>query len=235
MNIIRKSFRNNYNYNIVWWLIGINLLLFALKLFFGNEMAGVINVGSLGLVDMYGRQIDRLAVRVSDIFAMIPAAVMSGWVWSFVTYMFIHGDFGHVFFNMFGLFIFGLHVERQMGSKEFLLYYIVTGALAGVFSFAVYYLTGDYLVPLIGASGALYAVQLAYAVYFPTSVIYIWGILPLRAPVMVLVFTVLSLFFVLTGSGGNVAHLTHLAGFAFGWLYFMLRFGVNPWKRLLLR
>ena len=69
-------------------------------------MAGVINVGSLGLVDMYGRQIDRLAVRVSDIFAMIPAAVMSGWVWSFVTYMFIHGDFGHVFFNMFGLFIF---------------------------------------------------------------------------------------------------------------------------------
>ena len=122
-----------------------------------------------------------------------------------------------------------------MGSKEFLLYYIVTGALAGVFSFAVYYLTGDYLVPLIGASGALYAVQLAYAVYFPTSVIYIWGILPLRAPVMVLVFTVLSLFFVLTGSGGNVAHLTHLAGFAFGWLYFMLRFGVNPWKRLLLR
>ena len=232
MNIIRKPFRNYYNYNLVWWLIGINLLLFALKLFFGNKAAGVIDISSLGMADIYGRQIDRLGLKVSDIFAMIPITVLKGWIWTFVTYMFVHGDFGHIFFNMFGLFIFGLHVERQMGSREFLLYYIVTGALAGIFSFIVYYLTGNYLVALIGASGALYAVQLAYAIYFPTSVIYIWGILPLRAPVMVLVFTLLSLFFVLTGGGGNVAHLTHLAGFGFGWLYFMLRFGVNPWRRL---
>jgi len=164
--------------------------------------------------------------------SMIPAAVMSGWVWTFITYMFMHADFGHVFFNMFGLFIFGLQVENRMGSKEFLLYYLVTGALAGVFSFVMYYLTGNYVVFLVGASGALYAVQLAFAVFNPHAVIYIWGILPLRAPVMVLVFTVLSLMFIVTGRGGNVAHLTHLAGFAFGWLYFLLRFGINPWRRL---
>jgi len=119
-----------------------------------------------------------------------------------------------------------------MGSKEFLLYYLVTGALAGVFSFFVYFLTGELRVFLMGASGALYAVQLAFAVYNPNAIIYIWGILPLRAPIMVLGFTVLSIFFVITGSGGNVAHLTHLAGFGFGWLYFLLRFGVNPWRRL---
>jgi len=235
MNIIKRRFKDFNNYNFVWWLIGINLLFFVLKMIFGNAAAGAIDVSNLGMINIYGNRIDRLALRVSDIFSMIPITVMKGWVWTFVTYMFIHGDFWHVFFNMFGLYIFGIHVERQMGSKEFLLYFLVTGALAGIFSFIVYYLTGNYMVALVGASGALYAVQLAYAIYYPTAVIYIWGILPLRAPVMVLAFTVLSLFFVLTGSGGNVAHLTHLAGFGFGWLYFMLRFGVNPWKRLLLR
>jgi membrane associated rhomboid family serine protease len=119
-----------------------------------------------------------------------------------------------------------------MGSKEFLLYYLLTGIAAGIFSFCAYYVSGNYIVALVGASGALYAVQLAYAVFFPNSIIYIMGILPMRAPVMVLGFTALSLFLQISGRGGNVAHLTHLAGFAFGWIYFLARFGVNPWRRL---
>jgi membrane associated rhomboid family serine protease len=87
-------------------------------------------------------------------------------------------------------------------------------------------------VTLVGASGAIYAVQLAYAILYPNSIVYVMGILPLRAPVMVLGFTALSLLFMITGAQGNVAHLTHLAGFGFGWLYFMARFNVNPWRRL---
>ena len=194
----------------MYWLIGINLFIFAISQFAGTE----------------------IRYRLTLYMSMIPAAVLKGWVWSFITYMFLHADFGHVFFNMFGLFIFGVQVERQMGSKEFLLYYLLTGALAGVFSFIIYYVTGNHVVFLMGASGALYAVQLAYAVINPNAIIYIWGILPLRAPIMVAVFTGLSLFFIVSGRGGNVAHLTHLAGFGFGWLYFILRFGVNPWRRL---
>jgi membrane associated rhomboid family serine protease len=85
---------------------------------------------------------------------------------------------------------------------------------------------------LMGASGAIFAVQLAFAVFFPNSIIYIWGILPLRAPIMVLGFTVLGLFFIVTGMGGNVAHATHLAGFAFGWIYFVVSFGINPWRAM---
>jgi membrane associated rhomboid family serine protease len=119
-----------------------------------------------------------------------------------------------------------------MGSREFLLYYILTGTLAGIFSFVFYCLTGKYVIALVGASGALFAVQLAFAVFFPSSIIYIWGIIPLRAPVMVLGFTALELFFSLTGGRGNVAHLTHLAGFVFGWLYFVIRFGISPWRQL---
>jgi membrane associated rhomboid family serine protease len=163
---------------------------------------------------------------------MIPDAVMHGWVWTFVTYMFIHGGLSHIIFNMLGLFIFGTHVEKQMGSREFLLYYLVTGTFAGILSFVVYYVTRNYVVALMGASGALFAVELAYAVFFPQSIIYIWGIIPLRAPVMVLGYTALELIFSFTRQNSGVAHFTHLAGFAFGWLYFMVRFGVSPWRRI---
>jgi membrane associated rhomboid family serine protease len=166
---------------------------------------------------------------------MIPLMVMEGWVWTFITYMFMHSGFSHVFFNMFGLFIFGTQVERQMGSFEFLLYYFVTGILAGVLSFGIYLLSGSPVIILLGASGAIFAVQLAYAVLFPDSVLYLWGILPLRAPIMVLGFTALELIFSITGANAGVAHLTHLAGFGFGWLYFLARLGINPWRRLIRR
>jgi len=209
MNIIRRPFRYT-NFNAVYWLIGINVLVFAATQLLGQEFRYF------------------LVTRLS----MIPATVTSGWVWTFVTYMFMHGSFSHILFNMLGLFIFGIHVERQMGSKEFLLYYFLTGIMAGVFSFVVYYYTGNRVIMLMGASGALFAVELAYAVFFPDSIIYIWGILPLRAPVMVLGFTALELIFSITGRNSGVAHLTHLAGFAMGWFYFQIRFGVNPWRRL---
>lgn len=130
---------------------------------------------------------------------------------------------------MLALLIFGRQVESGMGTKEFLLYYFSTGILAGVFSFAVYAAAGVN-VALLGASGAIFAVQLAYAALFPRAIIYVWGILPLRAPVMAIGFTALEVFFSVTGLQNGVAHLTHLAGFGFGWLYFLIRFGRNPWK-----
>jgi membrane associated rhomboid family serine protease len=164
---------------------------------------------------------------------MVPEQVIHhGWLWSLVTYMFMHGDFRHVLVNMIGVFIFGIQVERQMGSREFLLYYLLTGMLAGVFSCVVYYFTGGRWTPLVGASGALFAVMLAYAVFFPNSIIYLWGLIPLRAPVMVLGYTALEIIMSITGRRGNVAHFTHLAGFGVGWLYFVIRFGINPWRRL---
>jgi len=208
MSIIRQPFRHE-NYGAVYWLIGINVLIFVATRYLGFR----------GLIYY---------------LSMIPGLVVQrGWIWTFVTYMFVHdiSGFSHILFNMLALFLFGMHVERQMGSREFLLFYFVTGALAGVFSFAVYYLTGTYGVILMGASGAIFAVELAYAVFFPRSIIYLWGILPLRAPVMVLGFTALELASSIFSLNQGVAHLTHLAGFGFAWLYFVIRFGVNPWRQ----
>jgi membrane associated rhomboid family serine protease len=209
MNPLRQPFRYTYK-GAVLWLIGLNVLTFFAGQVFGQRW-------------IFSR------------FAMIPVAVrVNHAFWTFLTYMFLHDGFSHIFFNMFALFVFGFQVERRMGSREFVLFYLLTGVLAGIFSFAVYYLTGSYFVVLLGASGAVFAVQLAYAVFFPDAIIYIWGILPLRAPVLVLGFTALELFFSVTGLAGQVAHLTHLAGFGFAWLYFLLRLGINPlrsWRR----
>jgi membrane associated rhomboid family serine protease len=210
MSIIRRPFRYQ-TFGAVFWLIGINALIYAAGQFLGRNAW----------------------YYLAEHLSMIPFKITQDkWLWTFVTYMFMHGNFRHILFNMLGLLIFGIHVERQMGSKEFLLYYFVTGTLAGVFSFAAYYYTHNYMVALMGASGALFAVELAYAVLFPDSIIYIWGILPLRAPVMVLGYTALELFFSISGGRGNTAHLTHLAGVGFGWIYFLVRFGINPWRRL---
>ena len=209
MNIIRRPFRYR-NDNVVFYLIGINILVYLAQ----RLLLGLPVIGYLSMIPVY--------------------VIRRGWIWQFVTYMFVHdpSSISHILFNMFALFVFGRHVEERMGSMEFLLYYLLTGALAGFFSFLAFLFTGNAFTSLMGASGAVFAVQLAYASFFPNSIIYLWGILPLRAPVLVLGFTALELVFMITGSRGNVAHMTHLAGFAFGWIYFMARFGINPWRAM---
>jgi len=209
MNIIRRPFKYRYD-NVVLVIIGLNILVYLAERFSKN-------------------------MQVIVYLPMIPVAILrGGWIWQFVTYMFVHDphSISHLLFNMFALYIFGHQVERYMGSLEFLLYYLLTGILAGFFSFLAYVFTGNYYVSLMGASGAVFAVQLAFAAFYPNAVIYLWGLLPLRAPVMVLGFTAVELIFMVTGLGGNVAHATHLAGFGFGWLYFLVRYGINPWKAM---
>lgn len=165
------------------------------------------------------------------------------YVWQLFTYMFVHGDITHLLFNMIALAIFGTALERAVGSKEFLLMYFSVGVLSGLFSVIVYFLLGRmqlrlgfqpyyFYVSLVGASGAIYGLLFAYAVVFPRSVIFIWGIIPLPAPLMVLIYALIE-FGSQFLSSSNVAHMTHLAGFAFAWLYFIVRMGVHPvqvWK-----
>lgn len=196
-----KTLRYSYN-NIAIILIGINIVVY-----------------------MLGTVIPVLIFYL----ALSPITIINGWVWQVLSYMFVHGGISHLLFNMLALFVFGVQVERYLGSFEFLCYYLSTGILAGVFSFAVFWITGSYHIWLMGASGALFAVQLAYAVIFPKSVLYLFGLLPLKAPVMVLGFTVLEIFLAVSGLQSGVAHLTHLAGFGFGWLYFLIRLHRNPW------
>jgi membrane associated rhomboid family serine protease len=202
-SLIRRPFRYSFK-NLSIWLIAINVLVFALEY---------------------------LLPQVGGYLAMTPALVLSGAVWQPLTYMFAHANLTHLLVNMLGLLFFGTAVEKELGSREFIFYYLLTGVLAGVFSFAAYLFSGGAYTPLLGASGAVFAVLLAFATLQPNAQILIWGLIPVRAPVMVIGYTLIELFSQVIGAPGNVAHLTHLAGFGFGWLYFLARFGVNPWRR----
>lgn len=153
-----------------------------------------------------------------------------GMFWQFFTYQFVHDGFSHLFSNMLGLAFFGIAVERRIGSKEFLLFYLLSGTLCGFFSFLVYFATGAWYVSLMGASGAVFAVLLAYAALYPDSTIFIWGIVPVPAPLLVIGYAGYEVFNLLTGTNQGIAHGTHLIGFAVAWAYFLVRFAINPVK-----
>jgi len=164
--------------------------------------------------------------RLTYYFAMHPLLLKQGFFWQPVTYMFMHANFSHLLFNMLGLFFFGIQLERRMGSWEYLLYYMVTGILTGIIS--IFFVGNSFL---LGASGAIYGLLLAFATFFPDSRILLFFVLPLRAPIAVLLFAGISLFMQFTDrSAGGIAHFAHLAGLVVGFLYFIVRFRVNPLK-----
>lgn len=168
---------------------------------------------------------------VTTFLAMNPVlTVVQGFWWQPFTYMFAHSGIRHLLFNMLGLFFFGTQVEQELGSWEFLLFYMLTGVLAGFLSLVIYWVTGTYMVFLLGASGAVFAVLLAFATFYPNAQIYIFGIIPMRAAALVTLYTFIEIFSQFRG-GSNVAHMTHLAGFGFAYLYFIFRVGLNPWRR----
>jgi len=167
--------------------------------------------------------------RVQAWLWLRPIAVFqAGAWWQVATYLFVHGGFGHLFFNMLSLYLFGIQLEQRMGSGEFLLYYFVAGIGAGFATLLINSATGQGMIPVLGASGAIFGVLLAFASFFPDTRIFIFGILPMRAPTAVLVFAGIEVFSTFTNFNSGVAHLTHLAGILFGFGYLVLRFGINP-------
>lgn len=165
------------------------------------------------------------------LLAMNPVAVVGeGLWWQVFTYMYAHGDMSHILFNMLGLFFFGTAVEEELGSWEFLAFYHITGLLAGLASLGIYWLTGQYGVYLLGASGAVFAVTLAFAAFRPHARVLVFFVIPLRARSLVILYAAFEVFSQMLNPYGGVAHLTHLAGFVAAFLYLLIRLRINAWK-----
>lgn len=165
------------------------------------------------------------------LLAMNPVAVVAeGYWWQVIAYMYAHADLSHILFNMLGLFFFGTAVEEELGSWEFLTFYHVTGALAGLASLGIYWITGQYGVYLLGASGAVFAVTLAFAAFRPHARVLVFFVIPLRARSLVILYAAFEVFSQIFNPYGGVAHLTHLAGYVFAFLYLLVRLRVNAWK-----
>lgn len=144
------------------------------------------------------------------------------YIWQFITYMFLHGDFLHIFFNMFILWMFGCEVERYWGDKEFLKYYFICGIGAGFFHLIFNRLSP---IPVVGASGAIFGILIAFALLFPDRLVILFPFpIALKAKYWAIIFAVIELFFGVFSQSG-VAHLAHLGGMIIGFVY--LKFG---WK-----
>ena len=159
------------------------------------------------------------------LFGMVPTLVTGKlMLWQLVTYMFLHGGLMHLFFNMWILFMFGTAVEKYWGRKQFLTYYFFTGIGAGICSLVT---SLNSSIPVVGASGAIFGLLVAYAMLFPDSIILVFFILPMKARHAVLLFAAIDLMGALSNPGTGIAYFAHLGGALFGYLYLK-----NEWIRL---
>ena len=157
--------------------------------------------------------LERTAAGVVPLLAFVPNQVLVQ-PWTLVTYMFVHAGTTHILFNMLALYFFGPRVEERLGSRRFITLYGLSGIAGAILSmiFAP-------RAPIVGASGAVFGVMLAFATFWPRDQIYIMGILPLEARIAVLLMAAAALWSGVQGSRGGVADFAHLGGFLGGWLY----------------
>ena len=150
-------------------------------------------------------------------FGLVPVLVWKKYfLWQLFTYIFLHGGFSHILFNLLALWMFGGELENYWGEKRFLFYFFFCGVGAGI---CTVIFSPDQFVPTIGASGAIYGLLLAFGSLFPDRQIYIYFLVPIRAKYFVIIFGLIELFSSIEGTGGGVAHLTHLGGLLFGLFY----------------
>ena len=172
---------------------------------------------------LFGRLLDAL-------FALWPIASGNFMPWQVLTYAFLHGDFGHLFFNMIGLWMFGGELERLWGQKRYL-HFLLAGALSAAAVQIIWTMLIGSRVPTVGASGAIFALLLAFGMLFPNrTIMLLIPPIPMKAKFFVAIFGALELVLGFLG-GGGVAHFAHLGGMLGGFL--MIRFwrGQSPFGK----
>jgi membrane associated rhomboid family serine protease len=150
-------------------------------------------------------------------FGLIPSSVIRElMLWQFVTYMFLHSGIPHLFFNMLNLYMFGNQLVRYWGSARFLRYYFITGIGAGICSWLVATHPNEVVV---GASGAIYGLLLAYGVTYPNRIVYLNFLLPLKVKWLVIIMGAMAFLSSFGGAESGVANIAHLGGMVIGYVY----------------
>ena len=169
-------------------------------------------------------------VFLASVLGLVPARFIGEfpkYIFQPLTYMFLHANFLHIFFNMFTLWMFGTEIEYSWGSKEFLKFYLLCGIGGALFSLVF---NPNMTYPIIGASGAIYGVLVAYWLMFPGRILLLFFILPMQVRWAIPLFALMNFF----ASGPNVAHLAHLGGAVVGLAYIKLDWRllrISKWLR----
>jgi len=182
---------------VLKYMILINVGAFLVQNIFEG---GVFTYGGMPIADWF-------AVH----FYLWPLGSGAFHVWQVVTYMFLHGGFWHLFFNMLMLWMFGMEVENTWGSQKFLIFYFACGLAAGLANLLIAPLFAT-PGPTIGASGSVYGVLVAFAMMFPNRYVYIYFLLPVKAKYLITFFIALEVYNGMAGSIDGVAHIAHLGG-----------------------
>ncbi|MBT4248908.1 rhomboid family intramembrane serine protease [bacterium] len=179
-------------------LISINFVIYVLQSLAGKE-------------DIFFR-----------LFGLVPNVFISElMLWQPFTYMFFHAPYyssvgiSHILLNMLGLWVFGRELEQAWGKSKFLKYYFLTGIGSGLITY-LFQINSDN--PVIGASGAVYGILLAYGISFPNRMLYIWGLIPVRSIWLVVIMGSIA-FFGLLGRADGISHVTHISGMLIGYIF----------------
>ncbi len=203
---------------VIMILIIVNVIVFIIQLLFStiSSQWGVPTMGISPETDGTVHHVMLGPDRFTTLFWLYqPFAIGKLWLWQFVTYMFLHSisDPWHIIFNMFVLWMFGSEVERAMGTRKFLTMYFTAGIFAGIFG--CLFTPNN---PILGASGAIFAVEIAFAMFYPNSTI-IFFVFPIKAKYLIMIFIGITVVNCLMPSSGNVAHFAHLGGLLYGFLF----------------
>ena len=159
-------------------------------------------------------------------FGLTPALVLTKYyAWQFCSYMFLHGNFFHIFLNMYALMLFGIPVEQLWGTRKFVIYYFFTGIGAGITIFIINIVAGGpgAFVPTIGASGAVFGLLLAFGILFPDVELLVFFFIPMKAKFLVILYGGIEFMsLVSAGTNSSVSHVGHLGGIFFGLIFFLI-------------
>jgi membrane associated rhomboid family serine protease len=197
-------------------LIIVNISVFVVQLLFSTISSQLGGVSPGTDIDLIVPQLALGPDQFTTIFWLYqPLAIGKLWLWQFVTYMFLHSVSSpwHLIFNMLVLWMFGSEVERAMGTRKFLSMYFTAGIFAGIFCCLF---TPDS--PIIGASGAIFAVEIAFAMFFPNTTV-IFYIFPIKAKYLVMIFAGITVISCIMPASGSTAHFAHLGGLIYGFLF----------------
>ena len=168
---------------------------------------------------------------VTQVFALWPYESGLFFPWQLLSYQFMHGGIGHLFFNMLALWMFGMELEHLWGSRRFAAYYILSGIAAGLVHLAVHPITDGSMTPTIGASGSIMGVLLAFGMTFPDRPIMMFPLFfPIPARIFVMIYAGFDLLNGLMNTSDGVAHFAHLGGALGG--YLLLKFGEPLLRRI---
>lgn len=166
-----------------------------------------------------------LGFKLNFYFGLVPFNVTNQyWLWQPFTYIFIHADFWHFLFNTFMLWMLGRMIEPEMGSRKFLLYFLVCGAAAALVTAAW---TPSSLRPVIGASGAVYGLLAAFAFLYPNATVYFYFLFPMSARAMAILLGAVEFIMTMSAPGSKISNVTHLGGLAAGLLWL---WGERHWR-----